>query len=204
LKPGDKASSPIGSGPFKYAGRSADGVVTLEANTAYNWGPETQKNRKAPYLEAIKFRPITEGSTRVATLESGENLMVDELAEPDYARLKGDKRFRFVETPRRGHTLGFIMNVRRPPTDDKAVREAINWSVDRKSIVERLFFGVDRVSVGPLSEGVWGRSDELEKRFGFDPKKAQQILEDAGWKAGSDRIRAKGGQRLALVLATFR
>lgn len=44
----------------------------------------------------------------------------------------------------------------------------------------------------------------MEKRYTFDPKKAQQILDDAGWKAGPDGIRAKDGQKLSLVLATFR
>src|SRR5439155_1017204 len=82
---------------------------------------------------------------------------IDEIPEADYARLKDDKRFRFVMSPRASHTLGFSMNVSRSPTDDRAVREAVNWAVDRKSIVDRIFFGVHHVSVGPLSEGVWAR-----------------------------------------------
>lgn len=204
LKPGDKAVAPIGSGPFKFSSRSADGVVTLDANPDYAWGPETLKNRKAPYLQTLKFRAVTDSSTRVATLESGESLLIDELSEPDYARLRSDKRFAFVETPRRSHTLGFYMNVRKPPTDDLAVRQAINWSVDRQSIVDKVFFGVHKVSVGPLSEGVWGRSTDAEKRFGYDPAKAQQLLDSAGWSAGSDGIRTRGGQRLQVLLATFR
>lgn len=204
LKPGDKANAPVGTGPFKYVDRSADGVVTLENYGAYAWGPDGVTNRKAPYVQTIKFRSVTEGATRVATLESGENLLIDEIAEPDYQRLKSDKRFRFVEAPQRSHTLGFILNVQKAPTNDKAVREAINWAVDRQGIVQKLFFGVHHVGVGPLSEGVWGRLDELEKRYTFDPKKAQRILDDAGWKAGSDGIRAKDGQKLSLVLATFR
>jgi peptide/nickel transport system substrate-binding protein len=204
LKPGDKITAPIGSGPFKFAGRSADGVVTLDANPDYAWGSEILKNRRAPYLQTLKFRAITESSTRVATLESGESLLIDELSEPDYARLKSDKRFAFVEAPRRSHTLGFYFNITRPPTDDLAVRQAINWAVDRRSIVDRVFFGVHKVSIGPLSEGVWARSDEPEKRFAYDPARAQQLLDGAGWKLGSDGIRVKDGQRLQALLATFR
>jgi len=204
LKPGDKVTAPVGSGPFKFANRSADGVITLEAFPDYAWGPETLKNRKAPYLQQIKFRTVTEAATRVATLESGEYLLIDELSEPDYARLKNDKRFRFADTPRRGLSLGFHVNVQKAPMDDKAVREAMNWAVDRKSIVERLFFGVHKVAVGPLSEGVWARLDELEKRFTFDPAKAKQVLDAGGWKPGAGGIREKGGQRLSVVLATFR
>src|SRR5438105_3379806 len=204
LKPGDVAAEPVGSGPFMFAGRSSDGVVTIKANPDYSWPTELFRNRAAPYLDQIKFRAITEPSTRVATLESGENLFIDEIPEADYARLKDDKRFRFVMSPRASHTLGFSMNVSRPPTDDRAVREAVNWAVDRKSIVDKIFFGVHHVSVGPLSEGVWARDDTLERSFTFDPAKAKQLLDQAGWKLGSGPVRQKGGQNLEIALATFR
>src|SRR5215216_3729500 len=203
LKPGDKAEKLVGSGPFKLAGKSGDGVYTLEANPDYAWGPETLKNRGAPYLQSIRFRSMPEAGTRLATLESGESLLIDELPEPDYNRLKSDRRFTFVETPRRGLGVGFFLNMQKPPTSDKAVREAINWAVDRKSMVDRLFFGIHRAAVGPLSEGVWGRLDELEQLFAFDPANAKQILEDAGWKASPDGIREKGGERLTVSVATY-
>src|SRR5207244_4626867 len=53
-------------------------------------------------------------------------------------------------------------------------------------------------------EGVGARSDELETRYTFDQAKAKQLLDDAGWKAGAGGIREKNGQKLSLVLATFR
>ena len=204
LKPGDQATEPVGSGPFKFAGRSPDGVVTLKAFADYGWGSDIFKNRAAPWLDTVKFRAITEPSTRIATLESGENLLIDEIPETDYARLKDDKRFTFVMSPRASHTLGFSMNVTKAPTDEHAVREAVNWAVDRKTIVDRVFFGVHHVSVGPLSEGVWGRDETIEKAFSFDPARAKKLLDDAGWKLGTGPIRQKSGQDLSILLVTFR
>src|SRR5256885_3679952 len=97
------------------------------------------------------------------------------------------------------------MNVTKAPTDDHAVREAVDWAVDRKSIVDKIFFGVHHISIGPLSEGVWARDETIEKSFGFDPAKAKKILEDAGWKVGaSGPIRERNGQKLEIALATFR
>src|SRR5262249_3908939 len=137
LKPGDSAVAPVGSGPFMFDSRSADGVVTIRPFPDYSWGSETFKNRGAAYLGTVKFRAITEPSTRIATLESGENNLIDEIPEADYDRLKKDNRFTFVLSPRASHTLGFSMNVQKAPTDDHAVREAVNWAVDRTSIVSK-------------------------------------------------------------------
>ncbi len=204
LKPADIAATPVGSGPFMFDSRSPDGVVTVKAFPDYNWGPETLKNHAAPYISSVKFRAIPEPSTRIATLESGENLVIDEIPEADYNRLKDDKRFTFVLSPRASHTLGFSMNVTKAPTDDHAVREAANWAVDRKSIVDKVFFGVHHVSVGPLSEGVWARDDTIEKMFTYDPNKAKSLLDAAGWKLGTGPIRQKNGQNLEILLATFR
>jgi peptide/nickel transport system substrate-binding protein len=205
LKPGEQVQTLVGSGPFRHTGRTQDGAVTLEAYPDYAWGSELLKNRKAPYVQSIRLRYMAEQATRVSTLESGESLLIDEVSEPDYNRLKSDKRFIFADAPRRGLALGFFVNVAKPPTDDVAVRQAMNYAIDRKAIVERLFFGVHRPTVGPLAEGVWGRWDGAEQLFGFDAKKAAQILDDAGWKvAAGSPIREKNSQKLSVVLATFR
>lgn len=203
LKAGDVIQSPIGSGPFKFVSKSADGVVTLQANADYKWGPEFRKNRAAPYLDTIKFRRVPEASTRTATLESGESLLIDDVPEADFARLKSDKRFTFAQLGRKGPGYGFQFNMKKAPVSELAVRQAMNWGVDRQGIVDKVLFGVHHPTVGPLQEGVWGRLDELEKTIPYagDKKKAVDILEAAGWKTGTGGIREKGGQQLSLVLA---
>jgi peptide/nickel transport system substrate-binding protein len=203
-QPGEKITAPIGTGPFKLVGRSADGVVSLTANADYAWADDLHKNRKAPYVHELRFRSIPEQSTRLATLESGESLLIDDLPEADYVRLAATGRYRFVEATRTGPALGFFLNVQRPPTDDLNVRQALSWAVDRQNIVDHLFFGRHTVAVGPLSEGVWSRLDTLETTYSHDPARARQILDTAGWTPGADGIRQKDGQKLSLVLATFR
>ena len=172
-------------------------------NPDYKWAPEFKRNRGASYFDAIKMRRIAEASTRTATLESGESLLVDDLSDADYARLKNDKRFAFVQVARKGPGYGFLFNTKKAPASDIAVRQAMNWAVDRQAIVDKLLFGVHHPLVGPLTEGVWGRLDEIEKTIPYsgDKKKAVDILEGAGWKLGSDGIREKGGQKLSMLLA---
>jgi peptide/nickel transport system substrate-binding protein len=203
LKPGEPLTAPIGTGPFRFAGRSADGVTTLERNPDYKWAPAFAINRGATYFDTIKLRRIAEPGTRVATLESGESLLVDDLPEVDYVRLKNDKRFAFAQAGKKGPGYGFFFNVKKFPVSELAVRQAMNWAVDRQTIVDKLLFGVHHPCVGPLTEGVWGRLDELEKTIPYsgDKKKAADILEAAGWKVGTGGIREKNGQKLSLVLA---
>jgi peptide/nickel transport system substrate-binding protein len=204
IRPGDQITdAPIGSGPYRWAGRSSDGVITMTRNPDYRWGPEFKRNRGAAYFDAIKMRRIAEASTRTATLESGESLLVDDLSDADYARLKSDKRFAFVQVPRKGPGYGFLFNTKKGPASDLAVRQAMNWAVDRQAIVDKLLFGVHHPLVGPLTEGVWGRLDDLEKTIPYsgDKKKAADMLEAAGWRMGAGGIREKGGQRLSMLLA---
>ena len=203
LKPGEALTAPIGTGPYKLAGRTADGVTTLERNPDYKWAPAFAANRDASYFDTIKLRRIAEPGTRVATLESGESLLVDDLPEADYVRLKSDKRFSFVQAGKKGPGYGFFFNVKKFPASELAVRQAMNWAVDRQGIVDKLLFGVHHPCVGPLTEGVWGRLDELERTIPFsgDKKKAADILDAAGWRVGAGGIREKGGLKLSLVLA---
>jgi peptide/nickel transport system substrate-binding protein len=109
-----------------------------------------------------------------------------------------------VEAARTGPALGFFSNVQRPPLADLAVRQALNWAVDRQGIVDRLFFSRHSVAVGPLTEGVWSRLSDLEQTYAFDISRARQILDGAGWAPGPDGLRQKDGQQLKLVLSTFR
>ena len=51
---------------------------------------------------------------------------------PESLRREADERFAFVETPRRGLAVGFFLTMQKPPTSDMAVREPINWALDRK------------------------------------------------------------------------
>jgi peptide/nickel transport system substrate-binding protein len=170
----------------------------------YAWGDDLRTKRAAPYVQELQFRSIIDQGTRSATLESGENLLIDDLPEPDYGRFATTGKYRFVEATRTGPALGFFINVQRPPADDLAARQALNWALDRQSIVDRVFFGRHTAAVGRLSEGVWSRLSDLEQSYGFDVARARQILDNAGWTVGTDGIRQKNGQRLSLVLATFR
>ena len=51
LKPGEPLTAPIGTGPYRFVSRSADGVTTLERNPDYKWAPALAANRGAAYFD---------------------------------------------------------------------------------------------------------------------------------------------------------
>src|SRR5207245_5306651 len=113
-------------------------------------------------LERRHLAAISQPWPPIARLETGELLLIDKIPEADFSRLKADPRFRFVLSPRASHTLGFSMTVTKAPTDDHPVREAVNWAVDRQSIVDKVCSGVHHSSQGPLSAGGCASGDTTE------------------------------------------
>ena len=84
------------------------------------------------------------------------------------------------------------------PIGALAVRRAIAFAVDREGLNKSVFHGLNKVAWSPLMRPTFGYDPSTERIYSFDPAKARQILEEAGWKAGGDGIREKGGQKLVV------
>ena len=77
------------------------------------------------------------------------------------------------------------MNVAHKPFDNKLVRQAVNYSVDAPAIVKNIFDGIGYPLNGPVGSNVIG-ADPKHKRYPYDPKKARELLAQAGFKDGCD------------------
>jgi len=82
------------------------------------------------------------------------------------------------------------INNRRGPLADKRVRQAILFALDRDFIQKNLFFGMGKVATGPIASTTRFYDSNVPK-YPFDPKKAEALLEGAGFKKGSDGMRVK-------------
>ncbi|MBI5877257.1 MAG: ABC transporter substrate-binding protein [Chloroflexi bacterium] len=199
-KLGDKwARYSVGTGPFRVKAWPDDNTLVLERNPDYKWGPSFLNHQGPAYLDTITYKFIAEGSTRLIALESGEVDIIDEPPPEEAQRLKTDTRFRVDAVVIGGLPQVLNINVSRPPTNELAVRQAMLYAVDRKSMAKLIFFGALPPANGPFSSGSWAYWTGVESMYNYDLAKAKKLLDDAGWILNTKTgIREKNGQPLRI------
>ena len=186
----------VGTGPFIFKEYVAKDHLTLVRNPDYKWGPSIWDNRGPAYLDEITFRFYEDPATRALALESGQAQVMGEVPPQDVDRLTGSGKFQLIAVPIPGQPLQLFLNVQRAPTDDLRVRQALIHATDRAAIVKAIFRDKSPAAFGPLTAASLGYDARVKSLYPFDRNKAEQLLQDAGWRAGPDGIRQKDGRRL--------
>lgn len=190
---------PVGSGPFRFKEWVRGSHVTLERNPDWTWGSSLFSPGPA-YLDEVVFRFIPEAQTRLAMLETGETHFIDLLPFADIQRMRDDPRFSVTGFLLPGMPQMNYFNTSIAPTNELAVRQAINYATDQQAIADVVYFGLVEPAYGPLSNAFPEYDPYLETLFPYDPEKAAEILDEAGWLVGPGGVRAKDGQRLAVTI----
>ncbi|MFV1850478.1 MAG: ABC transporter substrate-binding protein [Thalassospira sp.] len=167
----DYGRSPVGTGPFKFAEWESNAKVVVVRNDDY-W-------EDAAKLEAVVFRPITDANTRVAELMAGGIDLMVEVPPDSLTQLSGDANFSVYEQA--GPHLWFlILNLKEGPFKDKKVRQAINYAIDKKALVENVLQGTAEVAAGPTPPAfAWAYNEQLQP-YPHDVEKAKQLIKEAG------------------------
>ena len=190
LLAGPASRRPIGTGPFRFVSYSPDDRVVLERNPAY-FRPGL------PGMARLTFKVLPNASTAISALEKGEVDFVNTVPGPDAARLRVTPGIT-VEASRGGPGGSacqdvLIPNLSRPALADLRVRRAIAHAIDRRFIVDRVYFGQGRPATGPISHLVdWAYTPDV-RLYEHDPGRARRLLDEAGWTEGHD------GERLTLT-----
>ncbi|MDT7690411.1 MAG: peptide/nickel transport system substrate-binding protein [Acidobacteriota bacterium] len=168
--------TPIGTGAFKFVRYDeSQQVVDLAANDSY-WGG-------APALKQLRVRTILDANTLQAELRSGgiDLAAVANLQPDTYQALGQDANLKVAQYP--GVNVVYLsFNATAEPLSDARVRQAIAYAIDRQALVKELLLGQARVANSILPEQSWAYSPG--QVYNFDPEKAKQILDEAGYKAG--------------------
>lgn len=194
--------NPVGTGFMKFSEWVQNDHITLVKNPDYNWASPVFAHTGPAYLDKITFRFYTDSSTRLSALQAGDVNLIETPLYNEVQNLQGDSNYGVNLVYNPGLPVVIFLDTAIAPTNDIAVRQAMNYAVDRDTIVATGMFGVTKPAHGPLWETTPFYSKDVESMYPFDPNKAKQILDAAGWVPGSDGIRAKNGQRLTVTLTT--
>lgn len=167
----DYGRNPAGTGAFKFAEWESNAKVVVTRNDDY-WGG-------APSLEAVVFRPITDANTRVAEMLSGGTDLMVEVPPDNVATFDNDAAFA-VHEQAGPHVWFLILNAKEGPMADKRVRQAVNYAIDKKALVENVLQGTAEVAAGPTPPAFsWAYNDTLQP-YPYNPDKARELIKDAG------------------------
>ncbi|HBG38383.1 MAG TPA: peptide ABC transporter, partial [Clostridiaceae bacterium] len=101
------------------------------------------------------------------------------------------------------NNYGYIgWNMRLPMFADKNVRKALVYGFNRKGFVDAYYKGYADVCNSPISPVSWAYSEDIDK-YDYDPQKAEELLDAAGWKKGSDGFRYKDGKKFTIHWLTY-
>lgn len=164
---------PVGTGPFKFVNWNRNDSITLEKNADY-W------QEGLPKLDKLIFRSIPDNSARLNELVAGNIDLADGINPSDAGTISGNADLQLIERP--SMNVGYLgLTATRKPFDDVKVRQAVNYAIDKKAIVDAFFEGYANVAVNPMPPSVSGYNDEIEG-YSFDPEKAKELLAQSNYK----------------------
>jgi len=170
----DYPTHPVGTGPFRFASWDRGQRVVLEKNPTY-W--------KYPVkVERVIYRPIVEDQARLTELLTGTLDVIVGVPADFVSQLEQNAKITLLKQVG-AHVWYLGMNNQKKPFDDKRVRQALNYAVNKDAIVKDVLKGTGAASRGPVLPGTWG-ADPALKAYPYDPERAKKLLAEAGYPSG--------------------
>src|SRR5581483_10966421 len=171
------ARNPVGTGPFQFVEWAQGDHVTLKRFDRYF-------EHGKPGLDRINFRLLPVDQSRIDALQSGQLNWVDAIPLQLVAALKKNPSYTYVGSTLSGIPDFLSMNTRKPPFDNRALRQAVAWALDRTEIRAVAYFGAGEIGSEEVPTGsVWhDHADPYAK--GPDLVKAKALLAKAGHPKG--------------------
>jgi peptide/nickel transport system substrate-binding protein len=191
----------VGTGPFIVTEFDRGRIIRMEQNPEFT-GPK-------PKYDEVQFIKYGTQDAVERALQLGEIDMVPEVQATTFERLGEDPNIETVDSPAPAFTqLAFNLCPEKlcpdanfnPAIQELDVRQAIAYSIDRERINEIAARGTSFVANGFLPSFYTAFYEEPDNTYPFDPEKANQILDEAGWTRDGDGIRTKDGEKLSFNL----
>jgi peptide/nickel transport system substrate-binding protein len=204
----DMSQHPIGTGPFMFKEWITGDHATLVAYDGYTNTKSYVANPGRPHVDELVIRAIPEEQTQVAELEAGgvhlilmPNQQVANFEDRDDVYLIRNEQSTTnaylapVILENEDGTVEWIK-----PFDEQAVRQAVGWALNVEEIIEGVLAGLAVRNRSSEPAGNPGYSEKFQEMgFDYDPDKAKQLLDAAGWVEGDGGVREKDGQKLSII-----
>lgn len=182
---------PMGAGGYKVVSYKAGEGTVLKAFDKYRLGK--------PPVEDVIVKAVPEAATRIAELKAGTADLIAGVPADLKASLETTPGVKVVTAASYRRLFIAIKQGRHPALADVRVRQAMNYAINCEEIAATLEGGMAKCGIDLVNPP--NNNPDL-KIFNYDPEKAKQLLDEAGWKVGADGIRAKDGVRLSLNMDT--
>ncbi len=187
-------TEPVGTGPFKFKARAAGDHIEFEGNPNYHG--------EGPHLKTLIQKYVPDQQVLYAQFQTGQVSILDLQGLPPELLPRARQLPNKIVAPVSTNFVEFIyFNCGKPQFSDKRVRQALYLAMDKKSLIDKLYFGVPPRTLSYLPPDHWAYNGAL-KDPGHDAAKAAAILDEAGWKVGSGGIREKDGVKLSFTIST--
>ena len=189
-----KIDAVVGNGPYVFKRRETGRTVLIERRPDY-W-------REKPHIESILFRAVADEATAWNAYMRGQL---------DVGRVNNDVWFREKDKPAVKEKFVFFnawllsyncfaWNVDDPLFNDARVRRALAMSFDRRTVIEKLYYGQARPVTGPFTPDQWANNTEVPP-IEFNPTAASALLGSAGWRdTDNDGTLDRGGKPFAFTM----
>jgi peptide/nickel transport system substrate-binding protein len=191
----DYNRAPLGTGPYRVAEWRTGEHILLERVPNY-WRGVGQ-----PHIERILFKFLTNTTTRINQLKTGEVHLVGLVPWDKVRELRQQPQLRLNQVLGNGYEHITLNQKRYPAFADVRVRQAMAHAIDRELIVRTIVDSLVQVVNGPIQPLSWAYDPNV-RVYAFDPERSRQLLGDAGWVPGADGIRRKNGVPLSFTMIT--
>jgi peptide/nickel transport system substrate-binding protein len=165
---------PVGTGPFRFVEWSRGGTFVMERNPGY-WG-------KASKLNQVIWRSVPEVAARIAALEAGQADLIVYIPPHELDRVKGNSAIKAEESAAI-RTFFLVLSPAHKPLDNKLVRQAINYAIDKDAIIKYVLEGKAKRLDGVVGPAAFGY-DPSFRPYSYNPTKAKELLAAAGFPNG--------------------
>jgi ABC-type transport system substrate-binding protein len=170
----DFKNNPVGTGAFKFVSWVKDDNIVLERFDGY-WG-------KKAFLDRVIIKVIPDATARYLALKKGEVDLIDFPSPEDLPAIDSDPNLKTVKQA--GLNVGYLaMNCLKKPFDNKLVRQAVNYAINKKEIIDAVYGSMGTIAKNPLPPTMWSYNDKI-KDYPYDPDMAKKLLAQAGFAGG--------------------